>query len=341
MDIGKKIKMLRAGKNVTQEKLAQELNVTPQAVSRWENGLALPDIALLPTLSVFFGVRIDDFFELSDDAQFERIENMTEKEDFLSRGDFDYAERFLKDRMALNPADARSCRYLADLYNHRAEGYRRKASVLAKRSLELEPRVKAGHSILSYAAEGACWDWCSGNHRELIDYYYEFIRKNPDYCQGYLWLTDNLIADGRLEEARQAVREMAKVEYTYHVPLYEGHIAARMGDAEAAERIWQKMLAENPDSWIVWSCMGDARAKQCRNDEAVACFEKAAALEPAPRYIDNWDSIGQIREMQGNWTEAAEAYEKVLEVYRDDWQTTEGFQVDKYREKLLRCRANS
>lgn len=341
MDIGKKIKMLRTAKSVTQESLAQELNVSPQAVSRWENGLALPDITQLPALSVFFGVRIDDFFELSDDAQFRRIENMTEKEDFLTRGDFDYAERFLKDRIALDPADARSCRCLADLYNHRAEGYHRKAEVLAKRSLELEPRVKPGHSLLSCAANGACWDWCSGNHRELIDYYYNFVRKNPDYRSGYLWLMDNLLADGRLEEALQALRDMEKLGYTYHVPLYEGHIAARMGDTEKAEGLWQRMTSEEPDSWIVWSSLGDARAKQCRYDEAAACFEKAAALEPTPRYIDNWDSIGQIRELQGRWLEAAAAYEKVLDIFREDWNTTEGFQVETYRAKILHCRANA
>lgn len=341
MDIGKKIKMLRAGKSVTQEKLAQELNVTPQAVSRWENGTALPDISLLPALSVYFGVRIDDFFELSDDAQFERIDNMTDKEDFLSRGDFDYAERFLKDHIAADPKNARAFRALAHLYNHRADSYHRKAETLVKRSLELEPTVKAGHSILSYAANGACWDWCSCNHRELIDYYYDFVKKNPDYRPGYLWLMDNLIADGRLEEALQAVRTMEQVEYTYHVPLYEGHILSRMGQQDKAEALWQKMVDENPDNWFVWSSMGDARVKQCRYEEAISCFEKAAQLEEAPRYIDNWDSIAQINEILGRWQDAAAAYEKELDIYRDDWQETDGFYVEQCQTKLLKCKANA
>lgn len=341
MEIGKKIKMLRAGKSITQEKLAQELCVTPQAVSKWENGTALPDITLLPALSVFFGVRIDDFFELSDEAQFDRIDNMLEKEDFLSRGDFDYAERFLKDRITSDAGDARSHRALAELYRHRADGYDRKAEAHAKRSLELEPREKAGHSILSYAAHGCCWDWCSGNHRELIDYYYDFVKKNPDYRQGYLWLMDNLIQDGRLDEALQAVRAMEKVEYTYHVPLYEGHIAALRGEKEKAEALWQRMIDEDPDNWLVWSCKGDAYVKQCRYDEAAACFEKAAELEAAPRYSDNWDSIGQIRELQGRYDEAAGAYEKVLEIYRDDWGTVDGAAVEKYRTAILKCRARA
>ena len=42
-------------------------------------------------------------------------------------------------------------------------------TLLENPTLELEPEVKAGHSLLSFAAHGACWDWCSSNHRELID----------------------------------------------------------------------------------------------------------------------------------------------------------------------------
>ena len=152
MNIGKKIKTFRIAKSVTQEALAQELGVTAQAVSRWENGAAMPDIALLPALSVYFGVRIDDFFELSDEAQQERICNMTETEEFIPRADFDHAERYLKDRLAMDPHDSESLTTLAALYNHRAEGYHRRAEALCKRALEVAPTEKAGHSLLSYAS---------------------------------------------------------------------------------------------------------------------------------------------------------------------------------------------
>ena len=75
----------------------------------------------------------------------------------------------------------------------RAEGYLRRAETLCKRVLEISPGEKTGHSLLSYAANGACFDWCSGNHRELIDYYYGFVKKNPDIRAGYMWLLDNLL----------------------------------------------------------------------------------------------------------------------------------------------------
>ena len=46
--LGSRIAELRRKKNMTQEELAAELGVTPQAVSKWENDLSCPDITLLP-----------------------------------------------------------------------------------------------------------------------------------------------------------------------------------------------------------------------------------------------------------------------------------------------------
>ena len=48
MNMGKAIRENRLRRNMTQERLACRLNVTAQAVSRWESGQGCPDIALLP-----------------------------------------------------------------------------------------------------------------------------------------------------------------------------------------------------------------------------------------------------------------------------------------------------
>ena len=53
--LGSRIAELRRRKNMTQEELAAELGVTPQAVSKWEN-----DITLLPQLARLFGVTTDE-----------------------------------------------------------------------------------------------------------------------------------------------------------------------------------------------------------------------------------------------------------------------------------------
>ena len=58
--ISENIKRLRKTKKITQEGLAEIFNVTPAAVSKWENNETYPDITLLFPLSHFFGVSIDE-----------------------------------------------------------------------------------------------------------------------------------------------------------------------------------------------------------------------------------------------------------------------------------------
>ena len=61
-NIGETIKTLRRQRGISQEVLAQALAVSIQAVSKWETGVSLPDILLLPAISRFFGVSIDALF---------------------------------------------------------------------------------------------------------------------------------------------------------------------------------------------------------------------------------------------------------------------------------------
>ncbi|MBQ8278878.1 MAG: helix-turn-helix domain-containing protein [Roseburia sp.] len=66
--IGSKIRTLRKNKNMTQEELAEVLSVSPQAISKWENGQSTPDIELLPVIARYFGITMDEFFNYRLDA---------------------------------------------------------------------------------------------------------------------------------------------------------------------------------------------------------------------------------------------------------------------------------
>ena len=58
--IGKFISELRKEKNLTQAQLAEKLNITKNAVSKWERGLSLMDISLLKPLSEILGVSVGE-----------------------------------------------------------------------------------------------------------------------------------------------------------------------------------------------------------------------------------------------------------------------------------------
>lgn len=76
MKLQDKIIQLRKSKGWSQEDLAEKLNVSRQAVSRWENGSALPDANNIFQLSKLFGVTADyllnDDQDKTDDPQKQR-----------------------------------------------------------------------------------------------------------------------------------------------------------------------------------------------------------------------------------------------------------------------------
>ena len=80
--LGRRIARLRLAKTATQERLAKELNVSPQAVSKWENDINYPDISLLPDLARFLGVSVD---ELLSGASASTQEHATAQESVAAR----------------------------------------------------------------------------------------------------------------------------------------------------------------------------------------------------------------------------------------------------------------
>ena len=66
--IGRRIARLRLQHAMTQERLANIVNVSAQAGSKWENDLSYPDIMLLPVLAETFGVTVDELLGIQKAA---------------------------------------------------------------------------------------------------------------------------------------------------------------------------------------------------------------------------------------------------------------------------------
>ena len=77
--LGSYIRSLRAQNHMTQGQLAERLNVTDKAVSKWERDLSYPDIALFPKLADLLGVHVNDLLrECVDDGQPSRLAQIFE-----------------------------------------------------------------------------------------------------------------------------------------------------------------------------------------------------------------------------------------------------------------------
>jgi transcriptional regulator with XRE-family HTH domain len=60
MTIGEKIKRLRVERHITQETLAKHLNISYQAISKWEQNLTSPDLSVIPDIAGFFEITTDE-----------------------------------------------------------------------------------------------------------------------------------------------------------------------------------------------------------------------------------------------------------------------------------------
>ena len=332
--MGKQIRAHRLRGNMTQEKLAETLHVTAQAVSKWENGTSCPDVSLLPELSAALGVTLDELFETNFGTHLRRIERMLENERELSSDAYDYAEQRLKEGCLETEYRGKCLTMLAELNNHRAEMYRSRAADYARQALEIEPEKHDNHIAFAHAAGGALADWCFTNHSRMISWYEQFVKKNPRYLPGYLWLLDNLLADGRLDEAKETLEAMRAVEETYLYSLYKGWIARYAQGWEAADACWEQMTAQYPSDWRAWFTRADTYAKRAAYDEAIACFRKAASLQEKPRFTDCYESIAQLCILQGDKAAAAEAYRQVVKILREEWDMQEGETVLGYLQNI-------
>jgi len=86
--MGTYIAKLRKSHNMSQKELADKLNITDKAISKWERGLSCPDISLLAPLSAIFGISVDNLINGDEDDSSKNegnIENV-----------FKYAEKAVK-----------------------------------------------------------------------------------------------------------------------------------------------------------------------------------------------------------------------------------------------------
>ena len=79
MNFGETIKKLRKNKDMTQEQLAEYLNISTQAVSRWETNASLPDITLIPALANIFDVTSDVLLGIDITAKEKRIQEILDE----------------------------------------------------------------------------------------------------------------------------------------------------------------------------------------------------------------------------------------------------------------------
>lgn len=326
MSIGNKIKQLRFKASFTQEQLAEKLNVSPQAVSKWENGITMPDITLLPLLSEVFGVSIDDMFDLTVDQKLRRIENRMLMEEEFESDVFRSLRDYLLEQLDKHDDRHRILSLLARLYHHRMEADSEKASRYAREAIMMSPEKKECQWILQKAEGSQPWDWNVSNHSGIIEFYKDVIEKDagtPKTPLPYYYLIDNLLADHRTTEAREYL-ECFKALPSHNpcmVPVYEAEIALKEYDEKKADEIMEKAVADfRGESDILFEA-AQYYAKKSEYDKAIKYYEEyfAASENEKPRFTDPLEGISMIYEIRGEYRKAADTQKRILAVLKEEW----------------------
>ena len=330
MEIGKKIRQLRYKASLTQEQLAERLGVSAQAVSKWENAAAMPDISLLPALSESFGVSIDELFDLTAEQKLRRIESRMELEEELAPDVFREYEAFLRQQLDGKGDRQRALSLLAHLYHHRLEACAKKVSRYAREAIALAPEKKDCQWLLQKAEGGTVWDWNCANHSRVIDFYKEVVEHDagePKTPLPYYYLLDELIADHRTAEASEYLRRLRLLPA--HKPVlarvYEAAIALAEYDEPRADAIMEQALREYPDNPDMLFEAAQYHARKCAYDRAIEYYEASYAAEEnkKPRFTDALEGIAVIYEIRGENEKAAETKRRILDALKTEWGFSE------------------
>ncbi len=195
--IGEILKDLRKANSMTQEQVAEALNVSFQSISRWENGLSYPDITLVPVIARLFAVSTDTLFDM----------DTTERERTRERYEAAYKEHRQNGNL---PA----CR---DIMQEALEQFPRDHHIMMNLAEALH--LFEGGS----AAERA--DYADGQYtmriRTLCERVLEDCKKEQERLRATLLLCKHYAAAGNPNEALQLASGVADFQHCREVLLGE------------------------------------------------------------------------------------------------------------------------
>ncbi len=296
------LKKFRQQKNLTQEQVAEFLNVSPHTVSRWECNTTLPDVTMLPKIAKLYCVTIDDFFR-DTSAAYENYaqrlashyEATREPEDFMA-ADLEF-RKLIKN----GQSSTEDLRLYGIIHQYMMQYCIRRATELFDQALEagkdidedifwrtkhqkmlLNAQIGKGRENIDSALETINTgsenpeDWIcliaayryNGEEEKAYEWFLKAIRKFPDTAALYIYGGDACKRLGRYEEALSYWDKALEINPTFHDAKYSKiFYYEEMGDYETAYRIRREIIDELKQDGYDVEAAADEKLAQ-------ACFEK-------------------------------------------------------------------
>lgn len=190
-NIGKRIKEYRKKKNITQEKLAEYLNVSFQAISKWETGVALPDLSMIVPLSRLFNVSTDELLGKVNLETEERQDELYKMyQETLQTGDIVKRYAVCKSLVEEYPGNFEYLLWLADAESsyarHNCNTNRLNKELIEKAVKHYEMIIDdcTDNEIRNYALHGIVLALNDLNRKQEATLY---ARKHPESAELLLW----------------------------------------------------------------------------------------------------------------------------------------------------------
>lgn len=282
------LKKYRIAKGLTQEQVAEKLNVNAQTVSRWECASTLPDALMLPEIARLYEVTVDDFYKKTSIAYenyAQRLSSVYEKsrdpEDFM-RCKLEY-EKLIKDG-------------------------------------ELSTQDKWLYAWIHMYMMNYCRDIA-------MDWYDKAVADDPQKdpenyrlaCMQRIWMYFLLHKEEEIiSELEKKVKENPKD------PRDTDNLIVALIWAEKYDEaygIFKDAVIRFPDEWRIYIHGGDIAKNLKKYDEALSYYDKAGEI--GTYFCDEMDCRAGMFEEMGEHEKAYNEYIKMADIYRN-----KGFDVE-------------
>lgn len=343
MTIGEKIKKLRREQGITQEKLAEYLNISYQAVSKWENNSALPDISLVIPISNFFGVTTDVLFDVEDKCDEKEIEEYDQKSSKLgNKGKVRELIELWREAVSKYPRNYHCLYMLASCLNLSIDsiGFEKEESDRnAKEALEIYNRI----------IEDCTDDEIRANIRHQLVFLYmntgdeekaiACAEKAPMMHTAREYLLEYAYKPGTFKN-RESKEKMA----LHHLYKFTAYITFNVDDPESKinagcklVELWNLLLGEENllyQHHILFNLYSRMAESHCKLGNVTAALD---CLKKAKRHIELYEAIPQGEHNYSgpyfsscvfNKSKTARNYEgDELDLFKKDLENNAGFDV--------------
>ena len=189
MNIGANIKKCRRQNEMTQETLAESLNVSVSAVSQWELGKTAPDLSLLPALCNLFNVSSDELLGIDIAQKEERIQMIISSAEEKSRNGYHKeAIQIIRDGLTEFPGNYKLMEALLhDLYSHSMKLPNDEKQKAQSEIIEIGEKILAGcteDSIRQSAIQLLCFCYSEASDTEKAE---QLAWQAPHHCFRFIY----------------------------------------------------------------------------------------------------------------------------------------------------------